>query len=61
METWMKVVLAITLGMMIFYLFPRAKQAMENAPKASGKDWQGVLFPILLVVLFVIFLISSVK
>lgn len=61
MDTWMKVILAITLLMMILFMFPRVKQAMEHAPKATGKDWQGALIPIAMVILFVLLLISAVR
>jgi len=61
METWMKVTLGITLLMMIVFMYPRAKHALENSPKASGKDWQNAIFPLIIVVLFVLFLISSVR
>jgi hypothetical protein len=60
METWQKVLLAITMVMMIVFLFPRAKHAMENAPKATGKDWQGVLIPLVVVVLFIVLLVNLV-
>jgi len=40
---------------------PRAKQMIKHSPRARQGDWQAVLIPIGLVVLFVIFLIMSVR
>jgi len=61
MEVWEQLLLgAIALG--VFFLFrPGIKQAMEKSQKAENKDWQGVLFPIGLVVLFVIVLIMLAR
>jgi len=52
--------MAIGLGMLIIFLIPRAKHAMENSPKGTAKDWHSALIPILIVVLFVVFLIQMV-
>ncbi|MDH5377430.1 MAG: hypothetical protein OEX00_03805 [Gammaproteobacteria bacterium] len=60
METWQKIIMAIGLGMLIIFLIPRAKHAMENSPKGTAKDWHSALIPILIVVLFVVFLIQMV-
>lgn len=60
MEMWMKVLYAIMLGMMVLFLWPRAKHMIQNSPKATGSDWKAVLIPLLGVVLFVILLISMV-
>ena len=59
MDTWEKVVIGIFMVVLLFWFLPRIKPRLEqdrNAPK----DWIGVLIPVGLVVLFVVFLISSV-
>jgi hypothetical protein len=60
MDLWMKVLLgALAVG--AFFLFrPGIKAAMAQSREAENKDWKGVLIPVALVVLFVIFLISLV-
>lgn len=60
MDMWMKVMYALLLGMMVVFLWPRAKNMIENSPKATGSDWKAVLIPLLGVVLFVMLLISMV-
>ncbi|MDH5614225.1 MAG: hypothetical protein OEY35_04245 [Gammaproteobacteria bacterium] len=60
MEMWMKIGYALLLGMMIMFIFPRAKQMLKESPKVSGNEWMGVLIPIIAVVLFVMLLIKLV-
>ena len=60
MEMWMKIGYALLLGMMVFLLYPRAKHMLKNSPKASGDDWRAVLIPLVLLVLFLIFLVKMV-
>lgn len=57
----MKILMAVLLGTIIFTFLPRAKQAMQNSPRAGRGDWKAVLIPILVVVVFVLLLISSVR
>lgn len=57
---WTQILAAAFIAAMLVYLFPRAKNMMKNSPKAEKGDWQSVLLPIGMVVLFVIFLISVV-
>mgnify|MGYP001050231705 CR=1 FL=1 len=60
MDMWMKVLYAVLLGMMVLFLWPRAKHMIANSPKATGSDWKAVLIPLLGVILFVMLLISMV-
>lgn len=60
MDTAMKIASALLIVMMLVYLYPRAKAAMQHTPKAGAGDWRAAIIPLLLVVLFVIFLIKSV-
>lgn len=57
---WLKIGSALFLVAMIIYLFPRAKQVIENSPSGSMKDWMGYIVPMAVVVLFIILLIALV-
>ena len=57
MENWEQVLLGIGAFIILFLFWPGAKAAMQRSKEAENPDWQGVLIPIGLVVLFVIFLI----
>ena len=58
---WEKIGTAILLVAMLVFIYPRMRHAMKNSPKGSSEDWKGFLLPIIMVVLFVIFLIMMVK
>jgi hypothetical protein len=57
---WLKIGSALFLLAMIIFLFPRAKHAIENSPKASLQEWMGYIVPMAAVILFVILLIALV-
>ncbi len=57
MEMWQKIMWALVLGAMVVFLLPRAKQMLAQSAQAENKDWKGVIFPIAMVVLFVILLV----
>lgn len=57
---WIKIGSALFLVAMIIFLFPRAKQVIENTPKGSMKDWMGYIVPMVVVILFIIVLIALV-
>lgn len=57
---WVKIGSALFMAAMLIYLFPRAKQTIENSPKGSMKDWMGYILPMGAVILFVILLIALV-
>jgi len=58
---WVKIGSALFLVAMMVYLFPRMKHAIKHSPKGTMKDWMGYIIPIAIVILFVIFLIMSVR
>lgn len=60
MGTWEALALGGIALLVIFWVFPGIKPAMEKAENAE-KDWKGLLIPIAIVVLFVLLLISSVR
>jgi len=57
---WTKIIWAIVILAMIFVVWPRAKQMMQDSPKAQAGDWQAVVLPLAAVVGFVILLIMLV-
>lgn len=61
MEMWMKISYALLLGVMVIFLWPRAKVMLKHSPKAVPGDWRSVAIPLLVVVLFVILLIGLVR
>jgi len=60
MSTWEMVLLgAIALGVLI-WAGPGVKAMLEQSRRAESRDWAGLLLPLVLVVLFVLFLINMV-
>ncbi len=58
MEIWEKILVG-AIGLLVLLLVrPGLKKAFEQSSKASSSDWMGLLFPLGLVVLFVILLLS---
>lgn len=57
---WMKIGSAILLGMMIVFLWPRAKQMLKETRKAEAGEWQSAIIPILAVMGFVVLLVMMV-
>ena len=60
MATWEAILLGIIAILVIFWFRPGIKATLEQSREAKDKDWMGVLIPLALVVLFVIFLIAIV-
>lgn len=58
---WINIISALFLGAMLVFLWPRARHMMQNSPKAGAGDWKAVLIPMVLLVLFVLFLITMVR
>ncbi|MCP5142842.1 MAG: hypothetical protein H6926_01100 [Chromatiales bacterium] len=57
--TWEKILGAILVAGLLFFMWPGVKAAMARSREAP-KDWNGMLIPLGAVVLFVIFLIAMV-
>ncbi len=57
---WTKIGYALLLGMMIVFLWPRVKQAMQESPKAGQAEWMGAILPLLAVIGFVVLLVMMV-
>jgi hypothetical protein len=60
LSTWENVLLGALTLLMIFWMKPGIKAALEKS-KTAKADWPGLLIPLVLVVLFVFFLIAMVK
>jgi hypothetical protein len=60
LSTWENVLLGALALLVIFWMKPGIKAAMEKS-KAAKADWSGLLIPLTLVVLFIMFLIAIVK
>ncbi len=60
MATWEKVLTGILVLMVLLWFRPGIKAIFEQSQQAQERDWRGVLIPIGLVVLFVIFLLYMI-
>lgn len=61
METWMKVLLAAGIIMMLVFLWPAYKHWSQHGPKAGPGDWRAVILPLLAVIAFVVLLVMMVQ
>jgi hypothetical protein len=60
LSTWENVLLGALALLVIFWMKPGLKAALERS-KTAKTDWPGLLVPLVLVVLFVMALIAMVK
>lgn len=60
MPLWLKITVAVALGIMVIRLWPTASNMLKNGPKGSSEDWRAAIFPLLMVIGFVILLILMV-
>ena len=58
---WIKLAAAVTIGMMMFFMYPAAKQWMDKGPKAEKGDWMSAIIPLAAVFGFVLLLIALVR
>lgn len=61
MDMWMKIALAVVLGIMVIRLWPAAMHMLKHGPEGTNEDWRAALLPIAAVVGFVILLILMVR
>jgi len=61
MSTFETILALITGGMLLFFLVPRIKPAVEMSKQAEKKHWGTVIGLATFVVLFIIFLVYSVQ
>ncbi len=60
MNIWLQIGMAVTIVLMLVFMYPAAKHWLNNSPKANKGDWKAVFIPLALVVAFVAFLILLV-
>lgn len=60
LATWENVLLGAVAILLIFWMKPGIKAALERS-KAAPSDWPAVLIPLALVILFIFLLIAMVK
>jgi len=58
---WMQITSVLFGVALLVFLFPRAKAAVQNSPKAEKGDWMSFIVPIAAVIGFVILLIMMVQ
>ena len=61
METFLKIMAAVVMGMMVFYAWRAYQNWQEHGPKAQKGDWQAVVLPLAMVVGLVFLLIAMVR
>ena len=57
---WLKIVSAIALVAMFFFILPSAKAMVKNSPKGTSRDWMSFALPMAAIVIFIIVLINLV-
>lgn len=60
MELWMKIGSAVLLGIMIFFMLPRARAMIQDSPAAQPGDWRAFILPLVAVAGFVLLLMQMV-
>ncbi len=58
---WIKIGSAALMIGMLFFIYPRVRQAMKHSPKGTTQDWMGFVVPLVAVIGFVVLLIMSVR
>ncbi len=61
MALWEQILVGMLVVLLLLWWRPGLRAALKQSREAKGRDWQGVLFPIGLVVLLVLLLISFVR
>ena len=61
MSTTETILAIITAGMLLFFLVPRIKPAMEMSKQAEEKHWGTVLGLAVILVMFIFFLVYSIQ
>ena len=61
MQLWEKLLLGVGVILIILWFRPGIKAIWKQSQEAEEKDWKGLLLPIGMVILFVLFLIVMVR
>ena len=57
---WMQIGAALLMGMMVVFLWPRARDMIRNSRKVESGEWLGVALPLAAVIGFVLLLTQLV-
>ncbi|MDP1934387.1 MAG: hypothetical protein U1D41_17530 [Nitrosomonas sp.] len=57
---WMEIVSALALVMFIIVLLPVTRNMMKNSAKGTSADWMSFVIPVVVILLFVMFLVKLV-
>ena len=60
MPVWEQALIAVVTVLVVLWFRPGLKAALEQSRQAQHKDWQSLLLPLALVILFVLLLIALV-
>jgi uncharacterized membrane protein YhiD involved in acid resistance len=60
MPVWEQALIAVVTVLVMLWVRPELKVALEQSRQAQHKDWQSLLLPLGLVILFVLLLIALV-
>jgi heme/copper-type cytochrome/quinol oxidase subunit 2 len=60
MSGWEMLLMGAVVLLVLLWIGPGIKPLMEQSRRAESRDWAGLLLPIALVILFVLFLIMLV-
>jgi hypothetical protein len=61
MALWEQILLGVLALLVLFWVRPGVRAALEKSRDAEDKDWRGALLPVAVVVLFVLLLIGMVR
>jgi len=61
MDLFMKIIVASTLGIMVFFLFKNYSETKDARPKGTASDWKSFVVVVVFVGLFLMLMISSVS
>lgn len=57
MAGWEQILLGVGALLLAFFFWPGIQATMEKSRQAENRDWPGLLVPLLVVVVFVVFLL----
>ena len=61
MELFLKITLTVVFVMLLWRMWPVAKNWLENGPRGSSSDWRSFILIIAAITGFVILLVMSVR
>jgi hypothetical protein len=61
MALWEQILVGVLVLLLLLWFRPGIRAALRQSRDAKSRDWSGVIFPVGLVVLFVLLLIALVR